>query len=168
MFNAVTASAAINDGFSILPNLIGGSYTTTPVPIGQKFTAPPVSFTFQTGGSDQIDQLILPPGFTNKGTCVPGFIAGNNSTCTVILEYIPTSQNQVSGPVQVSCSPAQQLGGAIITCNGVLQSVFTLIGVTAALTSAVQNIPVGGPWMISLMSLALLGIGMFSALRRKS
>jgi hypothetical protein len=145
--------------------------TGTPVPVGDSATAS-VVLSKGTGSAARVVLINLLPGsdfLVTGGTCVPNVTTLINPTdsCTIDLQFAPTSGGVRSGTLQVDCTPVVVVGGIAINCDldlGTIASI-ALSGLGGLLTSSVP-VPTLGRHEVTGLALLLFALALWS-LRRK-
>ncbi len=118
---------------------------------GIKFAAP---FAFNPNGGNQFSVV---PG----GTCVVGTPFTNGQTCTILVQFVGTTSGTFLATLLGQCQFNVQIGGYSVNCTlpqGVVGQ-FAGNGLAAVVDA------LGAPGL-SLLMLAVLGVGTFVSLRR--
>ncbi|MEO7253993.1 MAG: hypothetical protein ABIZ64_07110 [Casimicrobium sp.] len=119
---------------------------------GINFSAP---FAFNPNGGNQ---FAVVPG----GTCVVGTPFTNGQTCTVLVKFVGAAPGTFSATLLGQCQIVASLGGFAVNCaNNSQGAVGQFVG--NGLAAVVDALGAPG---LSLLMLAMLGIGTFVSLRR--
>ena len=135
---------------------------------GQTF---PVTLTANTnsgGGISFSAPFVLNPNAGNQfavvpgGTCVVGTPFTNGQTCTVLVKFVGAAAGSFAATLLGQCQFNAQAGGYSINCaTNSLGAVGQFVG--NGLAAVVDTLGASG---LSLLMLAVLGIGTFVTLRR--
>lgn len=119
---------------------------------GVQFSAP---FALNPNGGNQ---FIVVPG----GTCVAGTVFTNGQTCTVLVRFVGTTPGSFLATLLGQCQFNAQVGGYSVNCASNTQGI---VGQFAGngLAAVVDALGATG---LSMLMLAVLGIGAFVSLRR--
>ena len=101
------------------------------------------------------------------GTCDPGNtqLSSGNPSCTVVIQYTPSTSDSESAQLTGSCTAVPGPGGFTLICNGTSGQLSSLLGsIVAALTPT----PLLDPKMLTALSMLVLGIGAYFSSRRKT
>ena len=101
------------------------------------------------------------------GTCSPGttVLSDSNTSCTVVVQYTPSSSANETAQLNGTCTTVGLLGGFTLTCNGASGEVTSLFG---AVLAAVVQLPMLDPKMLTLLFSLLLAIGVYFANRKRA
>ena len=102
------------------------------------------------------------------GTCAPGTtqLDVNSPTCTVIVQFTPSTTGAESATFQGSCTQVNASGGFTLVCNGNTGTIQSLAG--AVLAAAIAQLPFLDPRLITALCVLFLMIGGYFAGRRKA
>lgn len=156
---------------TIAPSPFASNTLSSPA-VGQFGAATPITVLCGNGGVANNECRIVTFGLTGTnaadfalagGSCVPGVtILSNAGTCTVNVQYRASGSAEETALLQAQCVTVSVLGGFSVLCNNSLQSFDTLFG----LFLPPAAVPAFDRTGIALLSLLLLGVGSFFALRR--
>jgi hypothetical protein len=129
------------------------------------------------GNSGNVSAALQSLGFTGAnasdfaivgGTCAPGTTQLNagSPTCTVIVQFTPSTNGAESALIQGSCTQVSASGGFTLICNGATGTIQSLAGVVLA--AAVAQLPFLDPRLITALCVLYLMIGGYFAGRRKT
>ena len=139
------------------------------VPLGQSTT---VTVVLSKGNSTaQLSLLNLLPGSDYQitgGTCVQNFstFVAPSDSCTIDIQFTPTTTGTRTGTLQVDCVPFVVPGGIAVTCDTSPTSIASIA--LSGLAALVASAPVPGLGRYELTALALLLFAMAGwSLRRR-
>lgn len=142
-----------------------------PIAVGDSATAS-VVLSKGTGSAARVVLINLLPGsdfLVTGGTCVANVTTFINpaDSCTIDLQFTPTTSGARSGTLQVDCAPVVVIGGIAVNCDLDLQTIATIAlgGVGGLLASSVP-IPSLGRHELTALALTLFALALWS-LRRK-
>jgi hypothetical protein len=100
------------------------------------------------------------------GTCAPGttVLDAAASTCTVIVQYRPSTSASESATFTGTCTQVSLVGGFALSCNGNSGTILSLGG---AVLAAVAQLPSLDPRMLTALCLLMLAVGGYFAGRKK-
>jgi len=114
-------------------------------------------------GINAADFTILP-----GGTCSAGTMLGPGTpSCTVIVQYLPSSSAAENAQLAVNCSTIVVVGGFVLNCAAATAGTsgnISLFG--SVLASIVQGAPALSPGLLTLLAVLLVGAGTYFAARR--
>jgi len=124
----------------------------------QGFAALLGAFSFQ--GTNPADFAVV------GGTCQPGTTQLDNSTtsCTVIVQYTPSSGAAENAQLFASCTTVGIVGGIIVNCNGTSQELDPVTGSVVA--AVLSQLPTLDPRLLTLLATLVVGIGAYFATRK--
>jgi len=101
------------------------------------------------------------------GTCATGSTQLNSTTptCTVIVQFTPSTNGTESAIFQGSCTQVAAPGGFTLSCNGNTGTILSLAG--AVLAAAITQLPFLDPRLVTALCVLFLVIGGYFAGRRK-
>lgn len=116
-----------------------------------------------TQGVDAADFAIVP-----GGTCTAGKILDSGTpSCTVIVQYSPSSTAAENAQLAVNCSTAAMIGGFTLNCAASTPGSTGTISLFGSVVAAVvQGAPALSPRLLTLLAAMLVGAGMYFAVRR--
>ncbi len=102
------------------------------------------------------------------GTCAPNTtkLSTTTPTCTVIVQFTPSSNGAESALFQGSCTQVNAIGGFTLSCNDNTGTILSLAG--AALAAAITQLPFLDPRLVTALCVMFLMIGGYFAGRRKA
>ncbi len=119
---------------------------------GITFTTP---FVFNPNGGNQFNVV---PG----GTCAVGTFVASGQTCTVLVQFVGATPGAFTGTLLGQCTFNAVVGGYSINCASGAQGVLGQFAGNG-LAAVVDTLGASG---LSLLMLAVLGMGAFVSLRR--
>ncbi len=152
---------AVDDGYNFVASGVGSPTTTT---ITLTFNANGIvgeaaqiaSLALQ--GANSGDFAILP-----SSTCAVGTdLDTGNTSCTVVVQYTPSTTSAETAQLAVSCNPVGLVGGFSLNCTGATGTM-SLFGSAAAALAAT---PALDSRMLTVLALLLVGSGGCIAVRR--
>jgi hypothetical protein len=101
------------------------------------------------------------------GTCAPGTTQLNSTTptCTVIVQFTPSTSTTETAAFQGSCTQVNVAGGFVLSCNGNTGTIQSLVGTVLA---AIVQLPFLDPRLVTALCVMILMIGGYFAGRRKA
>ena len=101
------------------------------------------------------------------GTCQTNVtkLDANNPTCTVIVQFTPSTNTTESAVFEGSCTQVNAVGGFVLSCNDNTQTIQSLVG--NVLAAVITSLPFLDPRMVTALCLLFLVIGGYFAGRRK-
>lgn len=152
-----------------------GSMSLTSPAVGTPGATQTITLNFQSNGtggySASLDALSV--GGINAGdfaivggTCAAGstLLNSGNQTCTVIVQYTPSTAAAESAQLNASCTTLGAVGGFVLTCNGTSGGLSSLAG---ALLAALVPLPFLDPKLLTALFALLLGVGVYYANRKQ-
>ncbi len=169
---AVVGITSIDDAYLFQSPVVGTPVTTT------------ITLNFNALGTTGLSALLsaLTIGGTNAsdfaitgGTCMAGStrLDSGNGSCTVIVKYTPPSTAAETALLAITCSTTvTATGGFSLICtnappNGNSSGSISLLGSALAAFTSVPA-PILDPRLLTLLSVMLLGIGVYFAARRNA
>lgn len=180
-FSTILALLGISPAWAGAPTaIIGGSPTSfTSSAIGSPVTQT-VTLTFDAHGTSGLLAELTSLSFSGAsakdfaivgGTCegVGAVLSASNTTCTVVVQYTPSSSGAHAAQLNGACTTVSTLGGFTLLCNGP-----GLVGALTSLTGSVlaalvtTQAPFLEPKLLTILCFLLLGIGGYFARRKRS
>jgi hypothetical protein len=101
------------------------------------------------------------------GTCAPGTtqLDANSPTCTVIVQFTPSTSGAESATFQGSCTQVNVSGGFTLSCNGSTGTILSLAG--TVLAAVISQLPFLDPRLVTALCVLFLVLGGYFAGRKK-
>ena len=155
--------------------IVGSGNTNFSAPRGGS-TTQTLTLTFQengnTGAQASVDFLDFSGPNANDfaivgGTCQTNVtkLDTNNPTCTVIVQFTPSTNASEQADFEGSCTQVNAVGGFVLSCNDNTQTIQSLVG--NVLAAIVTSLPFLDPRMVTALCVLFLVIGGYFAGRRK-
>jgi hypothetical protein len=114
------------------------------------------------GGSNAKDFAIV------GGTCAVGTtkLDVNTPTCTVIVQFTPSTASAESATLTGSCTQVNAVGGFTLSCIDDTDTILSLAG--AVIAAAITQLPFLDPRLVTALCVLFLLIGGYFAGRRKA
>lgn len=155
---------------SMSPWVMGETIDFGDVAVGATSTPPQVTTltAFTTnGGIAHIDSIVV-NGSTDfdltlgGANCGPGTDLANMAQCAFPVVFSPASTGTHTGTIRVTCQVFGAITAATVLCNGVEQTIVSLLG--SGFT--VSQIPTLGQWGVTLLGLTVFGLALLQLRRR--
>ena len=156
--------------------IIGSGNTNFSAPRGGSSTQT-LTLTFQANGNSagsqaSVDFLDFSGPNANDfaiigGTCMPNTtkLDANTPTCTVIVQFTPSTNGTESAAFQGSCTQVNAVGGFVLSCNDNTATIQSLVG--NVLAAIVTQLPFLDPRLVTALCVLFLLTGGYFAGRRK-
>ena len=155
-----------DDAYNLMSSAVANATTTT-ITVNFNSRGAPDAYealisTLAIQGTNAADFSILP-----SSTCVAGTttLDSTDTSCTVVIQYRPSTANPESAQLAITCSTTAVTGGFSLVCSPDTGSISLLGSVVAAITST-STAPALDARMLTLLSVLMLGVGGYFAARR--
>lgn len=173
LFGVILPATALAGGgtasLTVTPWNIGDTINFGTVPVGQSGTPQGTTLTANApiGISAQIQAInVVGSGdfapTLGGANCGVGTLLSNGQNCSFPTVFTPSSAGEKTGTLRVTCQAFGAITAATVLCNGVEQTIVSLLGSGFV----VSQVPVLGQWGVSLLGLLIFGLALLQLRRR--